>query len=66
MMRKTPYPATRELRRLMKLHRLTQSGISRLCGCSRNSVHYWLKEDPVIPEHRLELLKLKLNGARAA
>lgn len=61
MMRKTPHPSTRELLRLMKQYRLTQAAVGRLCGCARNSVHYWLQESPVIPEHRLRILKFELQ-----
>lgn len=66
MMRKSSHPATRELRRLMKLHNLSQAGVGRLCGCARNAVHYWLQEDPVIPEHRLRILKFELDTAKSA
>lgn len=54
-------PLTRDLKRLMKLYKLNQSDISRIAGCQPNTVHYWLKEAPVIPEHRLRIIKYELE-----
>jgi hypothetical protein len=62
MMPKKLHASTLLLLRLMKKHNLNQADVGRLCGCARNSVHYWLKESPVIPEHRLRILKFELNA----
>lgn len=64
MIKKPFHPMTLELRRLMQRYRLTQSAVARFAGCSRNTVHYWLKEKPVIPEGRLRLLKFELEASR--
>lgn len=65
-MKKTPHPLTRALNALMKQHRLTQAAVARLSGCARNTVHYWLKEEPVIPEYRLRVLKFELSVKKSA
>lgn len=62
MMLKKLHPSTLMLLRLMKQHKLSQADVGRLCGCARNSVHYWLKESPIIPEHRLRILKFELKA----
>lgn len=54
-------PLTRDLQRLMKRHKLNQSDIARIAGCRHNTVHYWLKEAPIIPEHRLRVIKFELE-----
>lgn len=65
-MRKSPRsPLTRELQQLMKRYKLRQSDVGRLAGCARNTVHYWLKEKPIIPEPRLRLLKFELETAKS-
>lgn len=60
MMKKFRNPRTKELLKIMRDHELTQAAVSRLVGCARNTVHYWLKEKPVIPGNRLRLLKLEI------
>lgn len=64
-MKKPASPLTRELRRLMKRYKLSQTAVARLTGCARNTPHYWLKENPVIPEHRLRVLKFELDSFTA-
>lgn len=66
MTKKSAHPMTVELRRLMKRHNLTQLAIAKLAGCKRNTVCYWLKETPIIPESRLRLLKFELKVAKSA
>lgn len=65
MSKKPKHPMTHELLRLMKKHGLSQSAIARKSGVARNTVHYWLKEKPVIPEGRLRLLKFELETLAA-
>jgi len=54
-------PRTLELVRLMERHGLSQLRVAKLVGCARNTVSYWLKESPVIPDGRLRLLKFELE-----
>lgn len=63
MTKKKTHPRTAELQQLMEKHELTQSDVARMAGRARNSVHYWLKDKPPIPEGCLRLLKFELETA---
>lgn len=53
---------THELDALMKAHKLTAPKVGKLLGRDAHTVRCWRSkwEDRIIPEHMLELLKLKL------
>lgn len=61
MRKRKKSPATVELLGLMARYGLSQADVARRAGCKPNTVHYWLKEAPVIPEHRLRILKFELE-----
>lgn len=53
---------TRALRSLMHQHSLTMTAVGKLAGCTRQAVALWLRENPVIPDHRLRLLRSELKS----
>lgn len=53
---------TKELRRLMKAHKLTATAVAGLLNRSEQTVRIWRckNADRIIPEHSLELLRMKV------
>lgn len=53
---------TEELRAIISRAKMTSKDISELLGVKENTVNCWRSTVKVIPEVKLELLKLKLGA----
>jgi len=60
------HPRTTVLRQLMDDHKLTAAQVGALIGRKAHTVRVWrsVTEDRIIPEHTLEVLRMKLRGHR--